>query len=206
AQSPTLPQNPEAPMHPNPKVDFYFTKAKSWKSELETLRTIALSTPLTEDLKWGCPCYTLDGTNIVLIHAFKDYCALLFMKGALLPDSENILIQQTENVQSARQLRFTSAAQIAGMEATIKAYIAKAMEVEKSGEKVQLNKDLTLPDELITAFDNNPDLKAAFDALTPGRQRAYTLHFADAKQPKTRAARIEKSTQRILAGKGLDDK
>ena len=190
----------------NPKVDFYFTKAKSWKTELETLRTIALSTPLTEDLKWGCPCYTLDGTNVVLIHAFKTYCALLFMKGALMDDPENILIQQTENVQSARQIRFTSAAQIAGMEATIKAYIAQAIQIEKSGQKVAFKTDLTYPDELLTAFDDNPDLKAAFDALTPGRQRAYNLHFTDAKQPKTRAGRIEKATPLILSGKGLDDR
>ena len=195
-------------MHPNPKVDFYFTKAKSWQAELETLRTIALSSPLTEDLKWGCPCYTLDGGNIVLIHVFKDYCALLFFKGALLPDPENLLIQQTENVQSARQLRFTSANQIAEMKATIQAYIDQAITVEKSGEKVPQKdpKDLTYPGELLNAFDNNPDLKAAFDALTPGRQRAYNLHFAEAKQPKTRSARIEKATPDILAGKGLDDR
>jgi uncharacterized protein YdeI (YjbR/CyaY-like superfamily) len=190
----------------NPKVDFYFTKAKSWQPELTLLRTIALSTPLTEDLKWGCPCYTLDGANVVLIHAFKTYCALLFLKGALLNDPENLLIQQTENVQSARQLRFTSAEQIQGMTDTIQSYIAQAMQIETSGLKVALKTDLTFPDELLNAFDNNPDLKAAFDALTPGRQRAYNLHFTQAAQSKTRATRIEKATPRILAGKGLDDR
>lgn len=189
----------------NPKVDFYFAKPSRWQAEQTLLRTIALATPLTEDLKWGWPCYTLVGRNIVLIHAFKDYCALLFFKGALMADPENILIRQTENVQSARQIRFTSASQIAGMDVTLKAYISHATQVEKSGQKVHLTHDLAYPNELLTAFDNNPDLKAAFDALTPGRQRAYILHFADPKQPKTRAARIEKVALRILAGKGLDD-
>ena len=195
-------------MHPNPSVDFYFAKAKSWGPELQSLRTIALSTQLTEELKWGHPCYTLDGTNIVLIHAFKDYCALLFFKGALLPDPANILIQQTENVQAARQIRFTSAAQITQMDATVIAYIHQAIAAEHSGLKVafKATKDFPLPDELLGELDENPDLAAAFHALTPGRQRGYALYFAGAKQSKTRQARIEKSIPGILEGRGLDDR
>ena len=194
-------------MHPNPSVDFYFAKAKSWGPELQSLRTIALSTQLTEELKWGHPCYTLDGTNIVLIHAFKDYCALLFFKGALFKDPESLLIQQTENVQSARQLRFTSTEQITRLTPVIRAYILEAITVENSGQKapMTLNRDLTHPQELIDQFDDDPDLKAAYDALTPGRQRAWNLHFTSAKLPATRRARIERAIQKITAGKGPDD-
>ena len=199
---------PEPAMpEPNPKVDFFFTKAKSWASELTLLRTIALSMPLTEDLKWGCPCYTQGPANIVLIHAFKDYCALLFFKGALFKDPETLLIQQTENVQSARQLRFTSTAQITRLTPVIRAYILEAITVENSGQKVKmaLNRDLTHPQELIDQFDAEPDLKAAYDSLTPGRQRAWNLHFTSAKLPATRRARIEKAIPKITAGKGPDD-
>ena len=195
-------------MHPNPSVDFYFTKATAWQAELQSLRTVALATQLTETLKWGCPCYTMDGANIILIHAFKDYCALLFFKGALLADPANFLIRQTENVQAARQIRFTSAQQIADMEATIKSYIDQAVAVEKSGLKVAFKptEDFPLPVELRNQLDENPDLAAAFHALTPGRQRGYALYFAEAKQSKTREARIQKSIAKILIGKGFDDR
>ena len=192
---------------PNPKVDFYFAKAKTWQQERTQLRAIALGTGLDEQLKWGCPCYVHGSANITLIHAFKDYCALLFFKGALFKDPENILVQQTENVQSARQIRFTSAAQIARMAPIISAYIAEAIAIEASGAKVEmtLSRDLTYPQELIDRFDADPDLKAAFDALTPGRQRAWNLQFTGAKLPATRVARIDKASPRITAGKGPDD-
>lgn len=191
----------------NPKVDFFFSKAKTWQEELELLRKIVLDCGLTEELKWGCPCYELDGNKIVLIHAFKDYCALLFFKGALLNDPEAILIQQTKNVQAARQLRFTSKKEIVSQKATIKAYIYEAIEVEKAGLKVKLKKTAAfeMVDEFQTKLKENPALKTAFKALTPGRQRAYLLYFAAAKQEKTRLARVEKYMPQILNGKGLDD-
>lgn len=191
----------------NPKVDFYFNKAKQWQEAVNLLRTIALDCGLTEELKWGCPCYTLNGSNIVLIHDFKEYCAFLFFKGALLKDNEGILIQQTENVQSARQIRFTSALQIVETKAILKAYIFEAIEVEKAGLKVELKKtkEYGIPAEFQSKLDHIPDLKAAFEALTPGRQRGYLLYFSAAKQPKTREARVEKYLPQILNGKGLDD-
>ena len=191
----------------NPKVDFYFTKAKKWQEELEKLRTIILSCGLTEELKWGNPCYTYENSNIVLIHAFKEYCAVLFFKGALLKDPKKILIQQTENVQSARQARFTSVKEITGKQAILKAYIYEAIEVEKAGLKVPLKKTaaFTVAEEFQKKLDTMPSLKAAFSALTPGRQRGYLLHFSSAKQAKTREARIDKNIPRILKGKGLED-
>ncbi|WP_417590408.1 YdeI/OmpD-associated family protein [Owenweeksia hongkongensis] len=191
----------------NPKVDFYFNKASKWQEEYQKLRTIVLDCGLTEELKWGVPCYTLNGSNVVLIHGFKEYCALLFHKGALLKDSEDILIQQTENVQAARQLRFTTLEEILETEPTIKAYIHEAVEVEKAGLKVELKKtkEFDMPEEFKTALEEDPELKDAFKALTPGRQRGYLLHFSGAKQSKTRVSRIEKATPDILAGKGLND-
>ncbi|NII84984.1 MULTISPECIES: YdeI/OmpD-associated family protein [unclassified Pedobacter] len=194
-------------MNTNPKVDFYFNKAKKWQEAVILLRTIALDCGLTEELKWGCPCYTFDGNNIVLIHDFKEYCAFLFFKGALLKDNEGILIQQTENVQSARQIRFTTALQIIEMKAILRTYIFEAIEVEKAGLKVDLKKtaEYTIPAEFQSKLDHIPDLKTAFEALTPGRQRGYLLYFSAAKQSKTRAARVEKFIPQILNGKGLDD-
>ncbi len=191
----------------NPKVDFYFSKAKKWQEEIELLRTIVLDCHLTEELKWGCPCYTFQKSNIVLIHVFKEYCALLFFKGALLKDAKGILIQQTENVQSARQIRFTSAGEIAKMEATVKAYIYEAVEVEEVGLKVELKKteEYKIPEEFQSKLDKNAALKTAFKALTPGRQRAYLFHFSQPKQSKTRESRVEKYIPHILDGKGLDD-
>jgi uncharacterized protein YdeI (YjbR/CyaY-like superfamily) len=192
----------------NPKVDWYFQKAKKWQEELEILRIIALDCQLTEELKWGCPCYMLEQSNIVLIHTFKDYCAFLFFKGALLKDSKGILVQQTKNVQSARQIRFTSAQEILEMQPILKAYIAQAIEVEKSGLEVEFKKttEFGVPEELQGKFDEIPELKTAFEALTPGRQRGYILHFSAPKQSKTRVSRIEKSMPQIFNGKGLDDK
>ena len=191
----------------NPKVDAYFERRDSWQEEFALLRRILLDTGLTEDLKWGEPCYTLDGANVVLIHGFKDYCALLFFKGALLKDPAGILIQQTKNVQAARQIRFTGAAQISGMENMLKAYVAEAAEVERSGAKVDFKKtdDFAVPEEFQIRIDSTPSLKTAFEALTPGRQRAYLLHFAQPKQAKTRESRIDKAMPQILAGKGLND-
>jgi uncharacterized protein YdeI (YjbR/CyaY-like superfamily) len=192
---------------PNPNVDWYFDKAKQWQDEIKKLRSIALNSGLTEELKWGCPCYSLQGENIVLIHTFKQYCALLFFKGALFKDPEGILIQQTKNVQSARQIRFTSLRQINDMKAVMKAYIQEAINVEQSGVKVEFKttSEFEAPEEFINALDDNPDLKMAFDALSPGRQRGYLLYFTSAKQAKTREARIEKYTKQILAGKGMED-
>lgn len=191
----------------NPKVDFYFSKAQKWQEELETLRTIVLDCGLTEELKWGVPCYTFQNSNIVLIHEFKEYCAFLFFKGALLHDANGILIQQTENVQAARQIRFTNVREIVAMETILKAYIFEAIEVEKAGLKVNFKKstEFTMPEELINKLEEVPGLQDAFDALTPGRQRAYMLYFSAPKQSKTRASRIEKCTQQILDGKGLND-
>jgi uncharacterized protein YdeI (YjbR/CyaY-like superfamily) len=191
----------------NPKVDFYFNKAKKWQEAVNLLRTIALDCGVTEELKWGCPCYTFNKNNIVLIHDFKEYCAFLFFKGALLKDKENILIQQTENVQSARQIRFTNALQVVEMKTILKAYILEAIEVEKAGLKVELKKtkEYSIPAEFQSKLDHIPDLKAVFEALTPGRQRGYLLHFSAPKQSKTREARVEKYMPKILNGKGLDD-
>jgi uncharacterized protein YdeI (YjbR/CyaY-like superfamily) len=191
----------------NTKVDFYFDKNEKWKKEIEKLRTIVLDCVLTEELKWGCPCYTFNESNIVLIHVFKEYCAYLFFKGALLNDANGILIQQTENVQSARQIRFTNVQEIDKMERTLKAYIYEAVEVEKAGLKVKLKKtsDLKIPEELQNKLDKKPALKKAFDALTPGRQRQYIFYFSQPKQSQTREARIEKYIPQILDGKGLND-
>jgi uncharacterized protein YdeI (YjbR/CyaY-like superfamily) len=191
----------------NPKVDWFFEKDTAWKKEYTKLRIILLDCGLTEELKWGCPCYTYNKSNIVLIHGFKEYCALLFHKGVLLGDQEKILIQQTANVQSARQIRFTSATQISKMERSIKAYVYEAIEVEKAGLKVQLKKtsDYTVPEEFQKQLGKNKKLKSAFEALTPGRQKSYLFYFTQAKQVKTREARIEKYIPKILEGKGLDD-
>ncbi|MED4024189.1 YdeI family protein [Priestia aryabhattai] len=191
----------------NPKVDEFLTKAKKWKEEYETLRKIVLDCELTEDFKWMNPCYTFEKKNIVLIHGFKEYCALLFPKGSLLQDSHGILIQQTENVQGARQIRFTNVQEIVEKEAILKAYIYEALEVEKAGLKVKVKKpeELIIPEELQHKFDEIPALKDAFTTLTPGRQRAYILHFSAAKQSKTRASRVEKCIPDILNGKGLND-
>jgi uncharacterized protein YdeI (YjbR/CyaY-like superfamily) len=191
----------------NPKVDFYFSKAEKWREELEKLRAIVLECELTEELKWGVPCYTFQNSNVVLIHVFKEYCALLFVKGALLKDASGILVQQTENVQAARQLRFTGAREIAEMQSVVKAYIQEAIEVERAGLKVDFKKttEFAVPEEFQNMLDGDPALKSAFDALTPGRQRAYILHFSAPKQSKTRESRVEKSMPRILDGKGLDD-
>ncbi|RKP51715.1 hypothetical protein D7Z26_16945 [Cohnella endophytica] len=191
----------------NPKVDGFLRKAKKWKEEYEKLRSIVLDCELTEDFKWMHPCYTFENKNIVIIHGFKEYCALLFHKGALLKDPHGILIQQTENVQAARQIRFTNAEQIDEMQLILKTYIDEAIEVEKSGLQVSFKKETeyTIPEELQNKFVEIPDLKTAFEALTPGRQRGYLLHFSAAKQSKTRESRIEKYLPHILNGKGLDD-
>jgi uncharacterized protein YdeI (YjbR/CyaY-like superfamily) len=191
----------------NPKVDWFFDKATKWQREYEKLRMIILQCGLTEELKWGCPCYTFEDNNIILIHGFKEYCAVLFFKGALLGDPEGILIQQTENVQSARQVRFKSVQEIVKMERTLKVYIYEAMEVEKVGLQVKLKKtkDYKIPEEFQSKLDKMPRLKASFDSLTPGRQRAYIFHFSQPKQSKTRVARVEKYIPQILKGKGLDD-
>lgn len=191
----------------NPKVDFYFSKAKKWQEELELLRDIVLSCNLTEVLKWGCPCYELDNRNIVLIHVFKEYCAVLFFKGALLNDAKGVLIQQTEHVQAARQMRFTSAGEITKKKSILKAYIKEAIAVEESGLKVEMKKtkEYPMPEELKHKLDELPALEKAFYALTPGRQRGYLLYFGAAKQAKTREARVEKFMPQIMAGKGVDD-
>lgn len=192
----------------NPKIDPFFRKAKQWKDEFEKLREIVLDCELTEDFKWMHPCYTHDGKNIVLIHGFKEYCALLFHKGALLKDPHGILIQQTENVQSARQIRFAGLERIEEMRLIIQSYIDEAIEVEKAGLQVELKqtKDYEMPEELLNKFAEMPELKTAFEALTPGRQRGYLYYFAGAKQSKTRESRIEKYMPQILEGKGMDDK
>jgi uncharacterized protein YdeI (YjbR/CyaY-like superfamily) len=194
-------------MKTNPKVDFYFNKAKKWQEELELLRTIAQDCGLDEELKWGVPCYTLQKSNIVLIHDFKEYCAFLFFKGALLKDVNGILVQQSENVQSGRQIRFTNALEIMELKPILKNYINEAIEVEKAGLKVDLKKtaEYAIPVEFQSKLDHILALKTAFEALTPGRQRAYLLHFSAPKQSKTREARVEKFMPQILNGKGLND-
>ena len=191
----------------NPKVDFYFDKATRWHKELEQLRTIVLDCGLTEELKWGVPCYQFERRNIVLIHVFKEYCALLFFKGALLNDTTGILVQQTENVQAARQIRFTNAQEIINLKKMLKAYIYEAIEVEKAGLKVHFKKpaEFRMVEEFQKKLDKNTALKTAFAALTPGRQRAYLLHFSAPKQSKTRESRVEKCMPQILNGKGLND-
>jgi len=191
----------------NPDVDWFFSKSKKWQEEVQKLRTIILDCPLTEELKWGCPCYTFKKSNIVLIHVFKEYCALLFFKGALLKDADGILIQQTENVQAGRQIRFTNVREITQMEPLLKDYIHEAIDVEKAGLKVKLKKtsEFKIPEEFQKKLDAMPALKTAFDALTPGRQRGYLFYFSKAKQSKTRMSRVEKWLPQILKGKGLDD-
>ncbi|QWU15222.1 Uncharacterized conserved protein YdeI, YjbR/CyaY-like superfamily, DUF1801 family [Paenibacillus sophorae] len=191
----------------NPKVDEFLSKAKKWKEEYEKLRNIVLDCELIEEFKWMHPCYTFEKKNIVLIHGFKEYCALLFHKGALLQDAHGILIQQTENVQAARQIRFTTVQEIAAMETILKAYIYEAIEIEKAGLEVNFKKntEFNIPEELQIKFDEIPALKTAFEALTPGRQRAYILYFSEPKQSKTRESRVEKCMQQILGGKGLND-
>ena len=191
----------------NSKVDWFFTKAKKWAEEYDRLRLIVLGCGLTEELKWGCPCYTFEDSNIVLIHGFKEYCALLFMKGALLKDAKHILIQQTENVQAARQIRFTNVDEIVNLEPILKVYIKEAVKLENSGVKVPLKKtsEFKMPVEFKNVLDTTPAVKKAFYALTPGRQRGYLLFFAAAKQSKTRESRIEKYIPHILKGKGLED-
>jgi uncharacterized protein YdeI (YjbR/CyaY-like superfamily) len=191
----------------NPKVDFYFNKAQKWQEELEKLRIIVLDCGLNEELKWGVPVYTFQNNNIVLIHGFKEYCALNFFKGVLLNDANRILIQQTENSQATRQIRFTNIREIVKMESVLKAYIHEAVEVEKAGLKVSYKQtsEFTIPEELQNKLDEIPALKTAFEALTPGRQRAYILHFSAPKQSKTRVERVEKCMPQILNGKGLND-
>lgn len=191
----------------NPSVDWFFNKTTKWQDEYAALRAIVQQCNLTEELKWGCPCYTLNKANVVLIHGFKDYCALLFMKGTLIKDEKRLLIQQTANVQDRRQMRFTSLAQIVSLQEEIKAYIQQAIAIEKAGLKVEFKKtaEFKMPDEFSALLNEMPALKSAFEALTPGRQRGYLLYFDAAKQAKTRAARIEKYVQKILDGKGLDD-
>jgi uncharacterized protein YdeI (YjbR/CyaY-like superfamily) len=191
----------------NPKVDWYFDKAGQWQAATEQMRNIVLDCGLIEELKWGCPCYTFQGRNIVLIHVFKEYCAYLFFKGALMQDPENIMIQQTENVQSARQVRFTDVKQVVKQQAVLKKYIYEAVAVEEAGLQVPLKKtkEYVVPEEFQTKLDELPALKEAFEALTPGRQRGYLFYFNQAKQSKTRTSRVEKYIPQILAGRGLED-
>lgn len=191
----------------NPKVNWFFEKDSPWQKEYKQLRKIILACGLTEELKWGCPCYTYEAKNIVLIHGFKEYCALLFFKGALLNDPNSILTQQTENVQSARQIRFTNAKEITKLEKVLKAYVYQAIEVERAGLKVKMKKtsDFKIPEEFQKRLNKSAALKKAFEALTPGRQRAYIFYFSQAKQSKTREERVEKYVKQILSGKGLDD-
>ena len=191
----------------NPTTDWFFNKQTKWKEAYAALRMLVLDCGLTEELKWGCPCYTVGKSNIVLIHGFKDYCALLFMQGALLKDTKKILVQQTENVQSARQIRFKAVEEILKSKSTIKSYIKEPIALEKAGLRVELKKttEYRIPEEFQAVLDDMPELKLAFQALTPGRQRGYLLYFSAPKQAKTRESRIEKYVQQILDGKGLDD-
>jgi uncharacterized protein YdeI (YjbR/CyaY-like superfamily) len=191
----------------NPKVDSFLKRQDKWRAEFEKLREIFLETGLTEDLKWGQPCYALDGKNVALMHGFKEYCAILFIKGALLQDAKGVLIQQTKNVQAGRQIRFTSVRDVTRLEKTVKAYLREAIEIERAGLKVPFKKteEIELPEELASRLAKNAKLRAAFAALTPGRQRAYIFHFSQPKLPTTRIARVEKHIPRILEGLGLDD-
>jgi uncharacterized protein YdeI (YjbR/CyaY-like superfamily) len=191
----------------NSKADWYFEKAGRWQQEITELRRIILDCHLVEDLKWGCPCYTFEDHNIVLIHVFKEYCAVLFFKGALLKDRKKVLIQQTKNVQAARQMRFTSVQEVKRRESTIRSYVFEAVEIEEKGLKVEkkTTKDYPIPEEFQHKLDADPKLRDAFSSLTPGRQRAYLFYFGQAKRSNTRAARVEKCLPRILSGKGLDD-
>ena len=191
----------------NPKIDNYLDRNEKWQKELTQLRAIILDCNLTEELKWGVPCYTFQDTNVVLIHAFKEYCAILFMKGVLINDVNGVLVQQTENVQAARQMRFTSVKEIGELKSVIKTYVHEAIEIEKSGQKVKMIKstELVFPEEFQKQLDKKPALRTAFEALTPGRQRAYNLYFSAAKQAKTREERVQKYIPKILDGKGLDD-
>ena len=191
----------------NPKVDFFFTNAKQWQAEYARLRSIVLACGLSEELKWGVPTYTFEGKNILLIHGFKEYCAILFVKGALLKDAGGILVQQTENVQAARQVRFSDLDQIVELEPVLKAYIVEAIQVEKAGLQVELKPtaQFKMAEEFQKKLDELPGLKAAFESLTPGRQRAYLLYFSTPKTSKTRAARVEQAIPQILNGKGLND-
>ena len=192
----------------NPKADFYFDKEKKWKDEIATLRTILLDCGLKEELKWGSPCYTIDeDSNIVLIHVFKEYCAVLFFKGALMKDPDGILIQQTKNVQSARQIRFISLKEVTGAKKILKSYVKEAIAIERAGLKVALKKptEFAMAEEFQTRLEDSPALNKAFHALTPGRQRGYLLYFSSAKQSKTRVARVDKYVPQILKGKGLED-
>ena len=192
----------------NPKVDVFLSKAKKWRKEFEKLRKIILDCQqLTEELKWGKPCYTFQKNNVVLIHGFKEYCALLFIKGALLKDANGILIKQTENTQAARQIRFTNVREIVALGPILKVYINDAIEVEKAGLRVNFKKteEFIIPEEFQNKLDEIPALKTAFESLTPGRQRGYILYFSAPKQSKTRDSRIEKCMQKILNGKGLND-
>jgi uncharacterized protein YdeI (YjbR/CyaY-like superfamily) len=191
----------------NPKVDAFLKRQDKWRAAFEKLREILLGSGLTEELKWGQPCYAHDGKNVALIHGFKEYCAILFTKGALLKDAKGVLIQQTTNVQAARQIRFTSAKEVTKLEKTVKAYVREAIEIERAGLKVQLKKteDMDLPEEFESKLAASAKLRAAFAGLTPGRQRAYIFHFSQPKLPTTRAARVEKHLPRILEGLGLDD-
>lgn len=190
----------------NPKVDEYLKKTKKWQVEMEKLRMVILGYPVTEELKWGKPCYTFQESNVLIIQGFKEYLALMFCKGALLKDAKGLLVKPGENTQAGRQLRFTNIQEITAMEPVLKAYIAEALEAEKAGLTVEFKKTPEpIPEELKKKLDESPKLKAAFQALTPGRQRAYILHFAAAKQSKTRESRIEKCMPQILEGKGLND-
>ncbi|TGM21613.1 YdeI/OmpD-associated family protein [Leptospira meyeri] len=195
---------------PNSKrnqIDLYFQKIKNWKQEFQILRSIALEIELQEEIKWGQPCYTLNGQNIFLIHGFKEYCAILFFKGALLKDPKKILIQQTKNVQSARQIRFKNVSEITKLKTTIKSYIKEAIQLEQSGKKIVMKKtsEYEVPEEFLKRLEEEPKLQIAFESLTPGRQRGYLLHFSGAKKSETRVERIEKQITNILKDKGLND-
>jgi uncharacterized protein YdeI (YjbR/CyaY-like superfamily) len=191
----------------NSSINWFFDKSTKWQEAYQELREIVLSFDLVEELKWGCPCYTIDKKNVLLIHGFKDYCALLFMKGAIIKDTKNILVQQTENVQSGRQIRFKNLDEIIKQKSVIKSYIKNAIEVEKSGVKIEMKKatEFKIPDEFQSALMEMSELKSAFDKLTPGRQKGYLLYFSSAKQSKTRSERVEKYIPKILGGKGLED-
>lgn len=193
---------------PNPGVDWFFEKPTQWQAAYRKLRAILLSCPVEEELKWGVPAYQAEGKNVALMHGFKDYCAVLFPKGALLKDPKGVLVQQTKNVQSARQIRFKNVKEIEKLAPTLKAYVKEAIALEKSGAKVRLKstEEYEMPAEFQARLDGNPALSRAFEGLTPGRQRGYLYFFSTARQSKTREARIDKVAPKILAGKGLDDR